>query len=477
MTPLTEAATGALRSPAFKLMLIGTLILLLLIPLLMVMGLVDEREGRARSVDQEIARYWGGPQHISGPFLIVPYTVRIERTEGSQRVEQIVERRAVFLPEALKITGASRSTVLHRSIYDVNVYTADATLEGRFLAPNMVEVDPEAIAVRWSDAILALGISGVTGLKEATSLEIDGAEKIPFAPSTGVPGAQQTGIHARLGTSRAAASSPDGPTQPFSFRIPLAFSGSASLMFSPSARETSVAIQSDWPHPSFTGAFLPAERDVRPDGFSASWQVPHLARSVPNAWSLVDGGLERLAPYQFGTSFYTPVDFYDLVSRAVKYGLLFLAFGFTGVFMLELFSDRRVHPMQYLFTGLAMVLFYVLLLSLSEHIGFGLAYAAASLATGGMLSLYVGKVLESWHRGVAMLALFLVIYGFLYMILRLEDYALLAGALLSFAALTTVMFTTLKIDWSSGRRPGAAPRPPRGSAPDPDLAIEEGLSS
>jgi len=450
MSSSMSAISETLRSPATKLVLICILIVLLLVPLLMVMGLVAERAGRAQSVRNEISRYWGGPQHITGPFLVVPYLVRTEAIQGDKRIEQTVERKAIFLPDELSIGGKSRAEVLHRSIYDVNVYTSGLTLEGRFLTPDMAEVDPNAFSVRWNDAFISLAVGGITGLKDSVVLELDGTRKVPFSPSIGLAASNQNGIHARLAEASAAASSAGEPLRPFSFRIALSITGSSSLMFAPGARETRVALQSDWPHPSFSGAFLPAERKVSASGFEASWKVPHLARSVPNAWSLGDGGFERLSPYLFGVDFYAPVDFYDLVSRAVKYAVLFLALGFMGVFVLELLSEKRVHPVQYLFTGIAMVFFYVLLLSLCEHIGFGMAYLAASVATGGMLSLYVGKALSSRTSGALMLLLFLAVYGFLYFVLQLEDYALLAGALLGFAALSAVMFSTLHIDWSRG---------------------------
>jgi inner membrane protein len=457
MTSATDAISNMLRSPAFKFFLIGGLVIVLLVPLFLVMALVSERMGRANEVQNEVSRYWGGPQSIAGPFLIVPYTVRQETLQGDKLIEQIVERRAIFLPEELSIKGSSKAEVLHRSIFDVNVFTANATLEGRFLTPDISEVEPNTVAVRWKDAVLSLSMTGVAGLKEAALLEINGTDKIAFAPSPGLPQATTTGIHAKLSGAAGEAQAADTPTKPFTFRIPLTFTGSTSLMFAPAARETKVAITSDWPHPSFSGAFLPADRTVADTGFEAAWKVPHLARSVPNAWSDMGGGFERLMPYQFGVDFYSPIDFYDLVSRAVKYGILFLGFTFMGVFVLELFSPRPLHAVQYLFVGMALIFFYVLLLSLSEHIGFDWAYAAAAVATGGMLSLFVGRALASARSGAMMMGLLLAVYGLLYLILLLEDYALLAGALLGFIALTTIMFATLNVNWSSGRRPTTVP--------------------
>jgi inner membrane protein len=184
---------------------------------------------------------------------------------------------------------------------------------------------------------------------------------------------------------------------------------------------------------------------------------------VPEAWALHQGGLQQLQQYAFGVRMISPVDFYSLVTRAVKYGIQFLALAFMAVFCIELTSRRRVHPVQYLFTGLAMAFFYVLLLSLAEHVGFALAYLAASLATGLMLAVYVGAAFRSFFKGLVMLVVFAAVYGILYTILQLEDYALLAGAILGFVALTIVMFVTLRVDWS-GSGASAGPRPaPQGA--------------
>jgi inner membrane protein len=447
MSDVMQSAGRVARSPAFKFFLIAFLILLLLIPLLIVAALVSEREGRSQSVVSDVARTWGGVQQLAGPFLVVPYLVRLESKEGDKVIQRTQERRAVFLPDELTITGDGTSSVLHRSIFDVNVYTAKLAVDGSFAVPDIADVDPNAESARWRDASLVLALSDVAGLKEAARLTVNGQETLPFSPSVGVPGSYMNGMHAKLSAAPSVIEA-DAAPRAFRFHTDLVFTGSGSLTFAPAARETQIALASDWPHPSFTGAFLPVERTVKADGFSAKWRVPHLARSVPNAWQISDGGLERFQPHQFGVTFYQPVDFYDLVTRAVKYGILFLAVGFMGVFVLEILSDKRVHAVQYLFVGIAMVFFYVLLLSLAEHLGFTKAYLIASAATGGMLATYVAKALHSVRSGALMAMLFALLYGFLYLILRLEDYALLAGAILGFVALTAVMFTTLRVDWS-----------------------------
>ena len=460
MTDLAHTAGRVARSPGFKFFLIAFLILLLLVPLLIVLGLVSEREGRSREVERDVARTWGGSQTLTGPFVVVPYAVRLESKEGDKVITQMQERRAIFLPEDLAFSGNGASKVLHRSIFDVNVYTATLKVEGRFGALDMSEVDPNAVSVRWHDATLVLALSDVAGLKEAATVTVNGGEAVPFAPSLGVPGTYMSGMHAKLAGAPSVVQG-DAPLKPFTFAADLVFTGSSSLTVAPAARETRVDLVSEWAHPSFTGAFLPVERSVSDKGFTAKWRVPHLARSVPQSWTTMDSGLDRFLIYQFGVSLNQPVDFYGLVMRAVKYGVLFLAIAFMAVFVLELLSKKRVHAVQYVFVGLAMVFFYVLLLSLSEHLGFAVAYVIASAATGGMLAVYVAKSLGSASSGVLMAIMFALLYGFLYLVLQLEDYALLAGALLGFAALTAVMFATLKVDWS-----GLGPQADRDSLSD-----------
>jgi inner membrane protein len=456
---LSAAIGRLLGSPAFKFFLIGGLILVLVIPLLIVWGLIGEREQRAAGVRQEVASEWGGAQTINGPVLIVPYTVRRVTAEGDKRVEEVIERRAVFLPQRLNINGKAATKVLHRSIYDVAVFSSVLDFEGNFTAPDMNDVAADVQSVRWRDAVLALAVSDVSGLKTAAALLVDGQTKLAFEPSLGVPGARNNGIHVRLASvpglfGEAAGAAPAAPTSlnAFTFSFRLALNGSFDLTFAPVAQETTVNLSSDWPDPSFTGGFLPTERTIDASGFSARWQVPHLARSIPQAWSLADQDLERLTSYAFGVRFFVPVDFYQLVSRAAKYAMMFVATAFMAVFLLELRSTREVHPVQYFFVGLTIIFFYVLLLSLAEQIGFLWAYLIAAGATGTLLSLYVGRVQASLNKGLVMGAIFFVLYGLLYMILRMEDYALLAGAAVGFLMLAVVMFSTLGVNWSGQKR-------------------------
>ena len=458
MESLTAAIGRMLGSPAFKFFLICGLILVLTIPLLLVWGLIGEREQRADGVTQSVAQEWGGSQYIDGPLLIVPYTVKRVTGEADKRVEELIEKRAVFLPKMLKISGKATTKVLHRSIYDVAVYTSFLDFEGSFAAPDIGEVVADAQAVRWRDAVLAVAVSDVSGLKEAASLNIDGSEALSFEPSIGVPATRVDGIHVRLASAAklfAPGAAPDAaPTglNGFDFKFSLTLNGSSELTFAPVAQQTTVALTSDWRDPSFMGAFLPNDRVLNPASFAARWQIPHLARSVPQSWSLSDQELERMHPYAFGVRFIVPVDFYQLVSRAAKYAMMFLATAFMAVFLLEIGSPRHVHPVQYLFVGLTMIFFYVLLLSLAEQIGFLWSYLIAAVATGGLLSLYVWRAQQSLNKGLVMAGVFFVLYGLLYLILQMEDYALLAGAIAGFVMLAVVMFSTLHVDWSGQKR-------------------------
>lgn len=452
MSDFTSSLRQLFRSPGFKFFLIGFLILLLLIPLFMVMGLISEREGRLREVKNDVARTWGAQQTLSGPYLVVPYAVMVETIKDKERSYHKDQRYGVFLPEDLKINVATKSEIRRRSIFDVNVYTANLTLAGNFTSPDIRAIDPNAIDVRWNDAIVAVALSDVSGLKDSAALKLDGHTTIAFEPSIGVGANRQNGIHARLRPVSDTGGEGTGfgaPPAAFAFQADLVFTGSERLHVAPAGRLTTATMTSDWPHPSFDGGFLPVTHEITDDGFDAAWRVPHLARSVPQAYQAQRGHLDRLSRYNFGVRYYAPVDFYDLVSRAAKYGILFLSFAFMAVFVMEMLAGKRIHAVQYIFVGLAMIFFYVLLLSFSEHIGFTMAYAAASIATGGMLAVYFSKAFQSRRFGVAAAALFVLIYGLLYMILRLEDYALLTGALLGFAALTAVMFMTLRVDWAS----------------------------
>ncbi|MEL6216400.1 MAG: cell envelope integrity protein CreD, partial [Pseudomonadota bacterium] len=257
-------------------------------------------------------------------------------------------------------------------------------------------------------------------------------------------GSRVAGIHVPIDSAPAQAG--------FSYSFTLPLNGSSAFRVVPAGAETSVRLTSDWPHPSFSGAFLPESRTISDAGFEAEWKIPRLARG--------DGQERRMntlrpmaAPMAFGAELFQPVRFYSLAQRALKYALGFIAIAFLAVFIMEIQTRRRVHWIQYLFVGLSLVIFYVLLIGTAEHIGFDLGYAGAAGATALLIGTYFGTVVHSMARGVVMFAVLAVIYAMLYLLLRLEDYALLAGSISAFVLMAIVMFATRNVDWSHGAEP------------------------
>ncbi len=432
------------RSPAVKLLTIGCLILGLTIPLFALGFLLMERQLRADTVTAEVGDAWGGVQRIAGPFLIVPYRVIEREGEGANLREKTLQRYAVFLPEQLVIGGRAETQIRKRSIFDVAVFRADLSLSGNFKGADMAELTENADKIMWDKAWLALAVSDVRAFKQAMALRLEGsANPISFEPSIGIPNDQTPGVHAGL---------PPGAAQAgFKFTVPLVLNGTQSLSFVPAGRESRVQLTSDWPHPSFFGSFLPDSHTISDSGFTASWFIPHLARSVPQQFTYGEQGFQPLENFALGVRFFQSVDFYQLVARSLKYGILFVAAGFLIAFLMEALSAQPLHIVQYFFIGLAQVVFYLLLLSLSEHLGFATAYGVATAATVGLISLYVLRATGKMLRGGVMLIALLFAYGLLYLLLRLEDYALIVGAIAVFLALAITMFATLKVDWSRAR--------------------------
>ena len=459
-TTFAEGFARFVRAPGTKFFVIGILCLILLIPASMVWMLVSERENRARDVASEIAQIWGGSQQISGPFLIVPYEAVETRTEDGEEVRETVRREAVYLPEALTVTADAASDTRTRGIFEVSVYGADVTLEGSFAMPSIRAITSDEARFLWTEARLVLGISNVRAIRNSVMLEVEGAEPRGFEPSFGgsaplangdvrqaVPSSGRPGV--ATGGAIHVPNLFTGVPRAFAFSIALEVNGSESLFVAPTARNTEAVIQSDWPHPSFTGAYLPETSTISETGFEANWQVPHLARAVPLAFTLGEGfGRQALSQDSFGVRFFQPVDYYALVDRAIKYAVLFIGVVFLAVFVLEVRGRKPVHVVQYVLVGLSLVLFYVLLLSLAEHLGFGLAYGIAAAATALLNAAYIGRALESVRGGLVALGALASVFGVLFLFLRMEDYALLAGSVFAFGVLAIVMFATQKIDWS-----------------------------
>ncbi len=437
--PKTELSKGRLLG--LKFFLLGALALFLTIPLFMVLALVQDREDRFRQATAEIAQQWGGPQQLTGPFIVVPVIVA-ENSGEAGSVSRQSDRNLIIVPETLSVKAQSKTETRKRGIHEATVYQTTLAAEGAFSKPDLNALSSQIISVDWSRAKIVTGLSEPNGI-EAVSLTINGslAKKIEPGASTGMGFIPGFGAGVDLSTAFADA----GQLVPF--KIDMAFKGSQELNFAPVARQTDVEVTSAWPHPSFAGAYLPKERDVKDSGFTARWSIPELARNIPAAMIADQNSFSTLTYATFGVRFYQPVDFYRLVERAVKYGVIFIGAAFLIVFAIELLSGGRMHMVQYAMSGLMIVMFFVLLLAFAEHVGFGASYGIASGATGAVISWFVASLFPGKKWTFAAFGSFAVLYGLLYMVLRLEETALLAGAITGFLLLTVLMVSTRKVEW------------------------------
>ena len=428
-----------------KLGAIAGLTLLLLVPLRMIGSVLDERQERRQEALTNITSSWGEAQLVGGPVLIVPYTYRTKGwKEQLERVETIetCTAQACFLPERLQVGGQLAAEELHRGIYQAVVYRGDLTLTGAFAKPSFDEWKVAPDDVLWDEALVTLAITDLRGAKGALNLTLDG-ESYPLSPGSKLA-EFSSGVHARV--KKLAHDKGE-----LAFELKLALNGSGALRFIPVGRQTRVQLTSPWRDPKFTGAFLPSQRSVTAAGFTADWEVSYYGRPYPQQWSTQ----ETASPFNsravtaslFGVELLTPVDGYRHVERAIKYGVLFIALVFTAFFLFEMLARVRVHPFQYTLIGAALCLFYLVVLALSEVTSFGLAYLAGASAATGLIVAYSARVLGGYRRSLLIGGELAAIYGCLYVILQLQDYALLFGAAGLFLALAVVMFVTRKIDW------------------------------
>src|SRR5262245_4685786 len=421
---------------------IGVLVLFLQVPVLMISGLVTERQARRDTAVADVSAKWGNSQTLIGPALVLPYTHRyVEVTPTGLKVERSDERSAIFLPVRLRLRGTIDSEMRSRGIFSIPVYTMKLAVDGEFAEPRPADLGIDPASVAWPRARLAMRIADVRAIQEQTAVTWNGTT-VPFVPGSGWPassGPEGNGIHADV------AANPT--TSRFAFSFPLAVNGSVSAAFAPFAETTTVELRSNSPHPNFQGAWLPIERNISADGFTARWSVPSLGRAYPQAWTSTSSLKEPIDRSAFGVELMEPVDHYRMASRSVKYAALFLVLTFAVVWLMEILSKQRVHPIQYLLLGAALCMFYLLELSLSEHLGFGLAYAIAACAVIALVGAYSVTMLRKLWRALIVGSGVGALYGYLYVVLTNEDYALVIGAVGLFLTLSVVMLVTRRIDW------------------------------
>ncbi len=431
MFPTLEEAVRS--SVTVKLLAIGFLILLLLIPTFMVQSLISEREHRKSEAVQEISEKWGGAQVITGLVLSIPYRQPYTKPDGSRGY---TTRHAHFLPKSVEVEGRLEPHIRYRGIYKAVLYDAKLVLRGRFERPTFARLDISEQDVLWDRAFLALGIGDMRGIREAITVTLDST---PIAMNPGIETQEvlASGVSARLPADYIR-----GREIPFQFNLDL--NGSNHIRFTPVGETTQVALASNWKSPSFDGAFLPIEREVNDKGFTAKWKVLHLNRNFPQAWI---GPREKIENSAFGVRLFVAADVYQQSTRTAKYAVLFIVLTFTTFFFSEIINHKRLHPIQYLLIGFALIIFYSLLIALSEHIRFGLSYLIASAAVIGLITAYTHWALDSPRLTALVGGILVILYGYLYIILQLEDYALLMGSIGLFVVLASVMYVTRNIDW------------------------------
>lgn len=454
------------RTLLWKIALIGLVALLLQVPVEMVRGLVLERKQARDGVITDIARRSSEAQRLVGPVLYVPWTRRsteaITTTDESGRSrttsrEKIERGQVALLPAILAVDGKIDLQQKHRGIYTAHLYTLNATLRGSFSLPPGLGVADGPGTLEWGRALLVLGIQDTRGIRDGIQVDWDGAQPALYPGGVEAAGAPN-GVHADLGLLP-----PLRTAVTREFRISLSLLGTERLDIVPVGATTTVSLASAWPHPSFTGRILPdAGTKVSVDGFAASWRTSHFATNLAQLHQrcVQSRQCEAFSQHSLGVSFIQPVDLYQTVERSVKYGFLFIGLTFAAFFLFEILKRLAIHPIQYALVGFALAVFFLLLISLSEHLGFALAYALASAACVLLLGYYVGHVLHNPRRGVGFAVLLSFLYGLLYVLLRAEDHALLAGSALVFAALAAAMIATRRVDWYAlAANPAAAEAP------------------
>jgi len=453
------------RSLGLKLLLVCGLALLMSIPALMVFGLLMDRTNRAETVAAEVGGLMGGPQTFLGPVVAVPYSL----TRAAEAGQPATTTQSVWIiyPETGNMTVGTESELRKRSLFRVPVYEADVTYAATFNLAEAGDEAPAGAVLDWSRAELIVGASGVRGARSDLTLAVGGGEPVALEPANLLSNISLDGSDGNysspevrgagaptLGLFSTPLGEVDRAAGPVEVRGEANFSGAQRLAILAFARTTTAAVSGDWPHPSYGGGFLPTDQGpaAQGPGFEAAWSIPYVARGVP-----AEGGtdtLSRLGTNELAVSFIEPANPYQSVSRSLKYAPMFIGLVFLAYFLFETTTGKRVHPAQYILVGLAQVIFYMLLLSIAEHTGFDIAFGIAATATVALISAYAGWTFKSRAQGVRALVAFTFLYGLIYVLMRLEDYALLVGALASFAAIAAVMWFTRNIDWYGGKGDG-----------------------
>lgn len=429
---ITHSKQPAGNKAVVKGFITGGLILLMLVPTIFISNLVDERERRQQEVVIDVSSKWATAQTVTGPYLFIPYR---RKEKDSNDKESFTTQHLLLLPDNLAISGIITPEERKRSIYKVVLYKTSLNSKGNFKLELPKDFDPSSLVL--TEVKVCMGISDFKGIEKKIDIIINGTV---YTLSPGLPtdAIDSTGLSASIDLSKV------DINQPILFSMPLELKGSRQLHFVPLSGNSQFSIQSTWMAPSFDGNTIPTERAVDESGFRAKWSFNKA--NLPFGTLLRDAKLNKYA-HAFGISMLQPADQYAKTTRSVKYAILIIGLTFSLFFIIELMQKRPVHPVQYVLIGLALVIFYTLLLSVSEFILFDFAYMVAAFATVSLISLYAKGHFKSWKTAGIFAGILSGLYGFIFILIRLEDTALLVGSIGLFIVLALVMYTSRKINW------------------------------
>ncbi|WP_370604271.1 cell envelope integrity protein CreD [Citrobacter braakii] len=444
------------KSPLFwKIVTLGGAILLLLIPLTMVREIIVERSDYRDEVEDAIRQSTSGPQKVVGPLIAIPVTELYTSLEDGKEIQRKRSYIHFWLPESLVVEGNQNVEARKIGIYEGQVWHNDVSVKAEFNAERLSDLNHPNISI--GKPFIVVGVGDARGIGVVKAPQVNGTS-LAVEPGTGLDGRAQ-GIHIPL---------PDASwtEQNLSMALSLNLSGTGDFSVVPVGRNSEMTLTSNWPHPNFLGDFLPAKREISASGFKAHWQSSWFANNLGERFN--DEKIGWLGMPAFSIAVATPADQYQLTDRATKYAILLIVLTFMSFFVLESMTSLRLHPMQYLLVGLSLVMFYLLLLALSEHIGFTAAWMTASLVGALMNGVYLQAILQGWRNSILFTVALLGLDGVMWVLLRSQDSALLLGTGVLLLALCGVMFLTRHLDWHSLAQP--KPKPKSTELPEPQPA-------
>ncbi|MEH6765982.1 cell envelope integrity protein CreD [Aequorivita antarctica] len=429
-----------------RMLVVGFLLLVLLIPLEFVKSLINERAYRQEEVVKEINEKWGNEVLLSGPIVKIPYKVISEEKIFNEKsnsyytkTKETVEN-AYFFPDKLNIVSQVDTKPLNRSIYESVVYSAAIDVKGNFPKIDFSDTDIADENILWEKAIVLLKTSNLKGIKTTPIVNL-ASESLLMTP-------QYSTEYLNTIQSNYIANAKEMFVEPLAFSFDLKINGSESLKFLPIGKETDATMKSNWHSPSFDGNFLPEDtnKEISEDGFTANWRILQINRQFEQSFF---GHLPDLSSSSFGTKLIIPVDEYQKSERTAKYGFMVIGLTLLVFLLIQLVSKIYIHPFQYVMIGLALVMFYTLLISISEHSNFFKAYAIAAFSVLALITVYSRAILKGFKFPLLICGSLASLYGFIYVIIQLENYALLVGSIGLFLILAIIMFASRRIDWNN----------------------------